>query len=136
MFKRFTDGITNILFRVSVGEHHHLVRIFGPGTADMLDRDGEMRLQVVLHSAGLAAELYGKFVNGMVYEYLAGQPLTPDNWHLHVEPIAREVARWHKAVVPLSPGEDPDVPGCVPMMRKWLAMLNTTKYASVWAKVE
>lgn len=99
IFKKQTDGLSNILFRVSVYDHQFLIRIYGRRTGHVLDRDREINKQIQMHKQGLAAEFYGKFLNGCCYEYLDGKTLTPETMQNYKEQISREMARWHSAVV-------------------------------------
>ncbi len=128
-FKRFTSGLSNVLYRVSMSRSHRvLVRVYGVGGEDMLDRDAEIRLQLQLAEAGLAAQFYSKFENGCCYEFLEGTPLEPSNIGEHVEPVARELARWHKAVI-----DEPDVarePSSISLIRRWFAVLPESM--AVW----
>lgn len=122
-FKRFTDGLSNILFRVTIASHAVLCRIYGENTDIMLDRDAEIRRQLRLSHKGLAAQFYAKFRNGCCYEYLEGTPLDATTVVLHASDVAHEVAKWHRTVV-----EDPSVSAAdesssVALIRKWLGLL-------------
>jgi hypothetical protein len=66
----------------------------------MLDRDSEIKTQLMLAEQGLAAHFYAKFKNGCCYEFLQGTPLTPENMGEYGLLIAREMAHWHLAKVP------------------------------------
>ena len=50
-----------------------LVRIYGEGSDLMIDRDLEMLNMMILHAAGCAKQLYGKFNNGILYGYVPGK---------------------------------------------------------------
>ena len=125
-FKKFTDGVTNILYRVTMGDHHILVRVYGVGTSKMIDRGREICVQIQLAKQGLAAEFYGSFSNGCSYEYLHGIPMTPDNMGVHAALIAAELAQWHQATVKL--GENVPEASSLRLMHEWLSILP----AKVW----
>jgi ethanolamine kinase len=130
-FKRFTSGLSNVLYRVSMGRTHRvLVRVYGVGGEDMLDRDAEIRLLLQLAAKGLAARFYAKFDNGSCYEFLEGTPLEPSNIGEHVEAVARELGRWHRATV-----EEPTVasePSSIGLIRRWFGLLP--KDLPVWKR--
>jgi len=103
--KKLDGGVTNMLYRVSVTErdekNHFLIRIFGHGSEQIIDRKKEMRQWDVLHSQGFCPQIYGTFTNGMIYGFISGRPLSPEDvLEMHngkySELIAKEMARWHK----------------------------------------
>ncbi|XP_057369110.1 ethanolamine kinase 2-like [Daphnia carinata] len=78
--KIFSDGITNSL----VGVIHEddkanmiLVRVFGENTDKIVDRNAELTNMKILHTLGFGPELYASFCNGLAYQYLPGEILTP-----------------------------------------------------------
>lgn len=87
----------------------------------MLDRDGEIAKQKQLANFGLAAEFYGKFLNGCCYEYLDGIPLDINTIKFHTEQVAQEMARWHLAAVQ-DDAEGKEM-GAVFLIKKWLKAL-------------
>lgn len=78
----FTDGYTNKLIAcmhrddVETKRDVVLVRIYGPGTDQMIDRNQERQCMVAFHRIGCAAPLYGRFRNGIVYGYSPGIVIT------------------------------------------------------------
>jgi ethanolamine kinase len=130
-FKRFTSGLSNVLYRVSMGRTHRvLVRVYGVGGEDMLDRDAEIRLQLQLAAKGLAAQFYAKYENGCCYEFLEGTPLQPATIGEHVEPVARELGKWHRTTL-----DEPRVaqePSSVALIRRWFGLLP--KELPVWKR--
>lgn len=99
-------GITNALFKLTApGREPVLVRIYGPATEVIIDREGENRLFARLSREGFAPPYHGRFRNGRVEGWLEGfRPLTPAELG---EPdlrrlIAGELRRLH-AIPPASP---------------------------------
>lgn len=79
-YKIFSDGITNSL----VGVIHEddkvnmiLVRVFGENTDKIIDRNAELVNMKILHTLGFGPALYASFYNGLAYQYLPGEILTP-----------------------------------------------------------
>ncbi|XP_053597991.1 ethanolamine kinase 1 [Microplitis demolitor] len=80
-FKIFTNGITNKLIGVYYPGHYNemlLVRIYGNKTDLLINRKDEVKNIRVLHKAGHTHSLYATFNNGLVYEFLNGEVLTPE----------------------------------------------------------
>lgn len=102
-FTVFTDGYTNKLIActhkndLETKNDVVLVRIYGPGTDRMIDRDQERLSMAVFHRMGFAAPLYGRFRNGIVYGYSPGVVVTLKLVHQpHVRSlIARMMAQMH-----------------------------------------
>lgn len=95
-----TGGITNKLFKAVIKSEGKvvqsvLIRIYGRGTDAIIDRETELRNMRLLCEQGLAGRLYGVFENGFVYEYIEGTALTCDELPVHMELVARELAKWH-----------------------------------------
>ncbi|XP_045483437.1 ethanolamine kinase 1 [Harmonia axyridis] len=106
--KLMTDGITNKLVlcrNISEDdgiEENVLVRIYGHKTDLLIDRNAEIRNIKLLHQHELAPSLYATFENGLVYEFIPGRTLTPEDV---LKPevyrlVARELARMHKVKNP------------------------------------
>jgi ethanolamine kinase len=106
-FKRFTDGITNILIKVShewpgrseadADREAVLVRAYGNETDTMIDRAKELRVHQLLAGKGLASPLLARFDNGFMYGYIPGEPCTPQDYHdaETSRVIARKLGQWH-----------------------------------------
>uniref|UniRef100_A0A915N187 ethanolamine kinase n=1 Tax=Meloidogyne javanica TaxID=6303 RepID=A0A915N187_MELJA len=74
--KVFTNGITNKIFCVCNGEEKEdklIFRVFGAGSDKIIDREFELENFERLSKNGLAAPVYAKFENGLVYGYLPGE---------------------------------------------------------------
>ena len=74
---------------------------------------------VRLSKAGLCSPVYGTFNNGLVYGFVPGRTLSPDDAadpHL-VQLIARKVAQWHS--LPISDKEAKS-PMLFQTLRSWL----------------
>ncbi|XP_055586418.1 ethanolamine kinase [Uranotaenia lowii] len=105
-FKLFTDGITNKLvgcFNQSDNNASSdvvLIRVYGNKTDLLIDRHEETKNIILLHKHGYAPALYATFINGLAYEYVSGNTLTPEScreesiWKL----VAKRMAQMHKVV--------------------------------------
>ncbi|WMV42604.1 hypothetical protein MTR67_035989 [Solanum verrucosum] len=77
-----SGGITNLLLKVSVreddGKHEHMtVRLYGPNTEYVINREREMQAIQHLSAAGFGAKLLAVFGNGMVQSFIDARTLTP-----------------------------------------------------------
>ena len=90
-------GITNVLRRLEApGLDPVLVRIYGPGTERVIDREGENRLFAQLAEAGRAPPYLGRFENGRVEGFLPGLiTLEPGQLVSLRHLIGPELARMH-----------------------------------------
>ncbi|CAM8960396.1 unnamed protein product [Rhodiola kirilowii] len=75
-------GITNLLLKVSVREENgdsqcFTVRLFGPNTDYVINRERELQAIKYLSAAGFGAKLLGVFGNGMVQSFINARTLTP-----------------------------------------------------------
>ncbi|KAL4866457.1 hypothetical protein BDV12DRAFT_172820 [Aspergillus spectabilis] len=112
-FVRFTDGITNTLFKAinrkpglteeEIDKEAVLMRAYGNHTEILIDRERETNSHALLARYGLAPPLLARFKNGLLYRFIRGRPATAED--LVTEPVWRGVARrlgqWH-AVLPIS----------------------------------
>ncbi|OJI97385.1 hypothetical protein ASPVEDRAFT_79108 [Aspergillus versicolor CBS 583.65] len=112
-FVRFTDGITNTLFKAinrksglteaEIDKEAVLMRAYGNHTEILIDRERETNSHALLARFGLAPPLLARFKNGLLYRFISGRPATHDD--LVTESVWRGVARrlgqWH-AVLPTS----------------------------------
>lgn len=102
-----SGGITNLLLKVSVREDDEnlallTVRLFGPNTEFVIDRDRELMAIGHLSDAGFGAKLLGAFGNGMVQSFINARTLSPADMR---EPklaanIARQLRRFHEVEIP------------------------------------
>ncbi|KZV36411.1 putative ethanolamine kinase, partial [Dorcoceras hygrometricum] len=102
-----TGGITNQLLKVSVKEKggnvvHMTVRIYGPNTEYVINRERELQAIPFLSAAGFGAKLIGVFGNGMVQSFINARTLTPSDMRKPklVSKIAKELRRFHEVEVP------------------------------------
>ncbi|KAG5591628.1 hypothetical protein H5410_042142, partial [Solanum commersonii] len=77
-----SGGITNLLLKVSVreddGKHEYMtVRLYGPNTEYVINREREMQAIQHLSAAGFGAKLLAVFGNGMVQSFIDARTLTP-----------------------------------------------------------
>ncbi|KAL4942351.1 hypothetical protein BDV06DRAFT_192430 [Aspergillus oleicola] len=112
-FVRFTDGITNTLFKAinrkaglseeEIDKEAVLMRAYGNHTEILIDRERETNSHALLASYGLAPSLLARFKNGLLYRFIRGRPASHED--LVTESVWRGVARrlgqWH-SVLPIS----------------------------------
>ncbi|KAL3438148.1 kinase-like domain-containing protein [Aspergillus tetrazonus] len=112
-FVRFTDGITNTLFKAinrkpglteeEIDKEAVLMRAYGNHTEILIDRERETNSHALLARYGLAPPLLARFKNGLLYRFIRGRPATHED--LVTENVWRGVARrlgqWH-AVLPIN----------------------------------
>lgn len=101
--KRFIDGITNRLigcFHPDKPDDVILIRVYGEKTELSIDREKEKENMKLMYDAGLAAELYFSFNNGLCYGYTPGSPATYDSVRDPIisKLIAIEMAKMHSVI--------------------------------------
>ncbi|KAL2249483.1 UNVERIFIED_CONTAM: putative ethanolamine kinase [Sesamum indicum] len=102
-----SGGITNLLLKVSVRENEEsvvsmTVRLFGPNTEYVINRERELQAIPHLSDAGFGAKLLGVFGNGMVQSFINARTLTPSDMRkpkLMTE-IAKQLRRFHEVEIP------------------------------------
>lgn len=116
-FKELTDellevsqlsgGITNILLVVKPKEEREdrqpvTVRVFGPNTDIVIDRDREWQAIKLLSEAGFGAKLIGSFENGVVQSFIHARTLEPQEMSKPemVTLIAKAVREFHSVEGP------------------------------------
>ena len=85
---QLTGGITNMLLSCEytgndptkkTGDAEPvLIRVYGHGTNLIIDRHREFISHLILNSIGLAPPVFARFKNGLVYGYLDGRSLKPE----------------------------------------------------------
>ncbi|KAJ6746743.1 CHOLINE/ETHANOALAMINE KINASE [Salix koriyanagi] len=91
-----SGGITNLLLKVSVKEEDGnevsvTVRLYGPNTDYVINRERELQAIKYLSAAGFGAKLLGVFQNGMVQSFINARTLIPQDMR---EPkLAAEIAK-------------------------------------------
>ncbi|KAG8487325.1 hypothetical protein CXB51_020894 [Gossypium anomalum] len=101
-----SGGITNLLLKVSVKEESGdnvavTVRLYGPNTEYVIDRERELQAIKYLSAAGFGAKLLGVFGNGMVQSFINARTLTPLDMRkpkLAAE-IAKQLRRFHQVEI-------------------------------------
>ncbi|CAI0389472.1 unnamed protein product, partial [Linum tenue] len=105
--ERVSGGITNLLLKVSVkevnGEESAVtVRLYGPNTDYVINRERELQAIKYLSAAGFGAKLLGVFGNGMVQSFINARTLTPADMRVPklAAEIAKELRRFHAVEIP------------------------------------
>ena len=107
--KIFSDGVTNVLigvYRDGNKADMILIRCYGLNTDQMIDRKVEIANLLRFYDLGRGSQLYATFANGIAYEFIPGEMLTPE---LIVEEEVADLtidmfARMHK--VPIEKGQE------------------------------
>ncbi|OMP09136.1 hypothetical protein COLO4_05782 [Corchorus olitorius] len=102
-----SGGITNLLLKVSVKEENGdnvsvTVRLYGPNTEYVINRERELQAIKYLSAAGFGAKLLGVFGNGMVQSFIDARTLIPSDMRkpkLAAE-IAKQLRRFHQVEIP------------------------------------
>ncbi|XP_060175642.1 probable ethanolamine kinase isoform X1 [Lycium barbarum] len=102
-----SGGITNLLLKVSVREddgknESMTVRLYGPNTECVINRERELQAIQYLSAAGFGAKLLGVFGNGIVQSFIDARTLTPSdlrNPKLAAE-IAKQLRKFHQVEIP------------------------------------
>ncbi|KAJ1399371.1 kinase-like domain-containing protein [Ochromonadaceae sp. CCMP2298] len=71
-------GLTNALFLATYASSKVVVRVYGQGTAQYIDRRAENLVFSRLSKAGRGPLFLGRFKNGRLEGYISGTALTPD----------------------------------------------------------
>lgn len=99
---KVTGGITNMLLSCSYSGNNEtvLMRVYGNGTNLIIDRHREFVLHLVLNSLNLAPPVHARFRNGLIYGFLPGRSLEPEELLVEqVYPlIAQQLGNWHSKV--------------------------------------
>jgi ethanolamine kinase len=100
--KELKGGTTNQLYIVTMEPSKTvLVRIYGFRTGDLIDRDAEnyYLIKIFKSNPDKVPDVYCKFGNGLIYEYIEGRALVSDELPIYYEQIAKELAGWHQVQV-------------------------------------
>ncbi|KAL4304130.1 hypothetical protein GQ457_10G003250 [Hibiscus cannabinus] len=102
-----SGGITNLLLKVSVKEENGenvsvTVRLYGPNTDYVINRERELQAIKYLSAAGFGAKLLGVFGNGMVQSFIYARTLTPSDMRKPklASEIAKQLRRFHQVEIP------------------------------------
>ncbi|CAA7403171.1 unnamed protein product [Spirodela intermedia] len=105
LIEKVSGGITNLLLKVSVREDKETtcltVRLYGPNTDIVINRERELKAIRYLSAAGFGAKLLGIFGNGMVQSFIEARTLSPEDMSKPqlVAKIARELRKFHQVVI-------------------------------------
>ncbi|KAK4420258.1 putative ethanolamine kinase [Sesamum alatum] len=104
-----SGGITNLLLKVSVRENDEsvvcmTVRLYGPNTEYVINRERELQAIPNLSAAGFGAKLLGVFGNGMVQSFINARTLTPSDMRKPklVAEIAKQLRKFHEVEISCS----------------------------------
>ncbi|KAK3029084.1 hypothetical protein RJ639_039228 [Escallonia herrerae] len=105
--EKVSGGITNLLLKVSVREASGdivdlTVRLYGPNTEYVINRERELQAIQYLSAAGFGAKLLGVFGNGMVQSFIYARTLSPADMRkpkLAAE-IAKQLRKFHQVEIP------------------------------------
>ncbi|CAI9100171.1 OLC1v1037111C1 [Oldenlandia corymbosa var. corymbosa] len=102
-----SGGITNLLLKVSVTEEsgnvvNLTVRLYGPNTEYVINRERELQAIPYLSAAGFGAKLLGVFGNGMVQSFINARTLTPSDMRKPkvAAEIAKQLRKFHQVEIP------------------------------------
>ncbi|TQE02342.1 hypothetical protein C1H46_012111 [Malus baccata] len=102
-----SGGITNLLLKVTVKEENGntvsvTVRLYGPNTDYVINRERELQAIKYLSVAGFGANLLGVFANGMVQSFINARTLVPSDMRNPklAANIAKELRRFHEVEIP------------------------------------
>ncbi|KAG2398966.1 ethanolamine kinase [Vigna angularis] len=105
--EKISGGITNLLLKVSVKQENCIeeiitIRLYGPNTEYIIDRQRELQATKFITAAGFGAKWLGIFGNGMVQSFINAQTLSPSDMR---EPkltakIAKQLKRFHYVEIP------------------------------------
>ncbi|VVB01676.1 unnamed protein product [Arabis nemorensis] len=105
--ERVSGGITNLLLKVSVKEDTErevsvTVRLYGPNTEYVINRERELQAIKYLSAAGFGAKLLGGFGNGMVQSFINARTLDPSDMRQPkiAAQIAKELGKFHQVDIP------------------------------------
>ncbi|KAG1462983.1 hypothetical protein G6F46_003843 [Rhizopus delemar] len=138
---RVSGAMTNAVYFVTIGSKRMLLRIYGIGCEQILDRDKELDWLSRLSRLNIGPSLLGTFDNGRFEEYLESTTLT---WHDLRDPfisaqIASRLNQLHSIVDTFPPAENEPLE-VWQNIDKWYRsleseVLSTLKKNPVWAKM-
>ncbi|KAI8985201.1 kinase-like domain-containing protein [Pilobolus umbonatus] len=129
-FERVSGALTNAVFIVSVGSKKMLLRIYGVGCDQILDRNKELDWLGRLSQLNIGPHLLGTFDNGRFEEYLESTTLTREDIRDPVtsKQIASRLQQLHSIVDTYPPYREPlEVWSTID---KWYRLLDTTPLLS------
>ena len=126
------DGNASVVERSDIDARKRLVRVYGVGSEELINREAELVVVDALHQVGLGPPLHGTFENGYVYGFTRGAVLDPPKMADAVMGlrIATHLGAFHRSDVAArvqASGEaacaefDPARAACFDKIRLWLA---------------
>jgi choline/ethanolamine kinase len=101
--ERVSGAMTNAVFFVTVGNKRMLLRVYGIGCEQILDRNKELDWLSRLSQLNMGPKLLGTFGNGRFEEYLPSTTLTRNDLRLYSKPIASRLHQLHSIVETFPP---------------------------------
>ncbi|XP_051132238.1 probable ethanolamine kinase [Andrographis paniculata] len=101
-----SGGLTNLLLKLTVkesgGDVIMTIRLYGPNTEYVINRERELLAIPYLSDAGFGAKLLGVFGNGMVQSFINARTLTPEEMRKPnlAAAIAKQVRKFHEVEIP------------------------------------
>ncbi|XP_074281050.1 putative ethanolamine kinase [Silene latifolia] len=102
-----SGGITNLLLKVTVKDENNqedsvAVRLYGPNTEYVINRDRELVAIRYLSAAGFGAKLLALFGNGMVQSFIEARTFTPSDMRepKFIAEIAKQLRKFHEVDIP------------------------------------
>ncbi|KAL0013815.1 hypothetical protein SO802_000884 [Lithocarpus litseifolius] len=102
-----SGGITNLLLKASVKEESGndvsvTVRLYGPNTEYVINRERELQAIKYLSAAGFGAKLLGVFGNGMVQSFINARTLIESDMRKPkiAAEIAKQLRKFHEVEIP------------------------------------
>ncbi|KAM7268790.1 hypothetical protein ACFE04_010956 [Oxalis oulophora] len=104
-----SGGITNLLLKVTAKDEDNTeeeeavtVRLYGPNTEYVINRQRELQAIKYLSAAGFGAKLLGVFGNGMVQDFIYARTLTPEDMRVPklAAEIAKQLHKFHQVDIP------------------------------------
>ncbi|KAL8152577.1 hypothetical protein V2J09_010337 [Rumex salicifolius] len=107
LMETISGGITNLLLKVTIIEGNGsevsvTIRLYGPNTDYVINRERELTATRCLSAAGFGAKVLAVFGNGMMQSFIDARTLSPEdmrNPKLVIE-IAKQLHNFHQVEVP------------------------------------
>ncbi|GAW81014.1 ethanolamine kinase [Plasmodium gonderi] len=80
-FEMINGGITNILVKVedTSKKAKYLIRLYGPKTNEIINRDREKKISIILYDKNIGKKIYVFFPNGRIEEFMDGYALSRED---------------------------------------------------------
>lgn len=135
--KMHNEGSTNELYRIEIKEKeifHFNLRINGIGTDNIIDREREEKIMREISKYGHGPIIYGTYLNGSIYEYFEGYPLTSDDIKTDkfMKEIAKEMYDFHSLKIEIIPKETE----IYSTLRKWYSFIENKENEYLKKEIE